>query len=155
MVIYFYWGLLASIFSILAVYPVFQMPVPGLGVCFGIFALLFFYKFLSTTASSKEERLIAKAIRVLQLAALTFVLELAGIWVYTEIFSRWRELTWLTPVFQLVFKLLGVPVGQAEGSLYLNGVVDYPLSFLPNAGNLGLLYLIMFGFGNGWGGLSG
>ena len=145
MIILYYLGLLFSVFSILSAYPVFQDQDIPLSMLLIIVSFLMFYLFCRSTA--KEQKKFSLLLKTIYVFFLTVTFEILGVYLYIEFFSRWRTLAFLTPVFRWLFSLAGVSTGFGNGSLYINGVADYTHTFLPNPGNLGLIYFIMITLG--------
>jgi hypothetical protein len=141
-------GMVFWAFSILWVYPLFQEQNVVMGMVFACLAFCFYFLFVLSSEPKKEESLVFKLIKSIYLSFLTITLQTVGLWLYIEIISRWRELTFLTPLFKAIFRLFHIPVTVSGGNLYLYGVANYVLTFLPNPSNLGLVYLLMFATGN-------
>ena len=141
-------GMVFWAFSILWVYPLFQEQNVVMGMVFACLAFCFYFLFVLSSEPKKEESLVFKLIKSIYLSFLTITLQTVGLWLYIEIFTRWRELTFLTPLIKAIFQLFHIPVTVSGGNLYLYGVANYVLTFLPNPSNLGLVYLLMFATGN-------
>lgn len=145
----YYMGMVFWVFSILWVYPIFQEQNIWMGIVFACLAFCFYFLFIIfSEPKKKEEPLILKLIKTIYLSLLTFILQSVGLWLYIEIFSRWRELTFLSPLFKVILKLFHISVTVSGGNLFLYGVADYVQTFSPNPSNLGLIYLLMFVTGN-------
>lgn len=145
----FYLGLAFWTFAILWVYPLFQEQNIGMGAVFAVLAFCFYFLFMLVSESKKdEESRIFKFLKSIYLSLLTVTLQVIGLWLYIELFSRWRELTFLTPVIKAILRLFPIPFTVSHGNIYLYGVAPYVQTFIPNPGNLGLVYLLMLVAGN-------
>ena len=145
----YYLGLVFWVFSILWVYPIFQEQNIWIGIVFACVAFCFYFLFIiACEPKKKEEPLILKLIKTIYLSLLTLTIQSVGLWLYIGIFSRWRELTFLSPLFKVILKLFHIPVAVSGGNLYLYGVANYVHTFSPNPSNLGLVYLLMLVSGN-------
>ena len=148
--ILFYLGVIFSTITILSIYPLFQQPDWRLALFFASLTLLSIYYFVivgKQEGTEKKSRRKWSMLTTLYFAGLIVVLQGIGLWLYVEIFSRWQEMRFLTPIFKALFTLFKIPVGIGDGKLYINGVGDYIHTFLPNAGNLGLVYFLLIVWG--------
>mgnify|MGYP001291720438 CR=1 FL=1 len=146
--IFFFIGLICSFSTILSVYPIFQEPDLGLAMILGCLALAAFFLFCLRADFGKQgQSILMTGLKTFYLSGLVVILESAGIWAYIEIFSRWRVFNILTPIFYYIFKLLGAETALGNGNLHLYGVSSYIFSFSPNAGYLGLIFLLGLGLG--------
>jgi hypothetical protein len=147
MIVFFFLGLITSMFTLLSIYPLFQDESIGLGILFGFISLLAFHFFCYTSPSGRPRKTGHTIVKTVYLQSTVYLFEILGLCLYIEVFSRWRELPFLLPIFQTIFILLRVPNGLGGGSLHLYGISSYVHTFLPNAGNVGIVYLLVLTFG--------
>lgn len=144
MFIFYVLGVISSVFALLSYYPLFQEETPVLWVIFGLLSVFFFYLFCRTVSTGDHrEPPFLIMVKTGYLFSLNLVLEAIGLSIYVAIFSRWREFPFLNPIFQTIFSLFKIDNSISSGSLCFYGMADYPYSWLPNAGNLGLSYFLM------------
>src|SRR5690554_3995957 len=112
----FYLGLVFWTFAILWVYPLFQEQNIGMGAIFAVIAFCFYFLFTLISEPKKdEESLIFRFLKSIYLSLLAVTLQVIGLWLYIELFSRWRELNFLTPVFKVILRLFSIPVVVSQG----------------------------------------